>query len=184
MAILEPRSITLATGEICTVRSAAPDDADALVAVMLGVLREAPFTVTTAAEFEATAANERKWIEDHAAKPGWLALVPVVGGDVVGCLSFENTERERQAHRGSFGISIAAPWRGRGIGHALIGALLEWATAHATIEKVSLAVIEGNVRAMALYRSLGFVEEGRRPKHVRYGPGHYAGDVLMYRFVK
>jgi ribosomal protein S18 acetylase RimI-like enzyme len=38
-------------------------------------------------------------------------------------------------------------------------------------------------KAMGLYRKLGFVEEGRRPRELKLGPEHYIDEILMYRFV-
>jgi RimJ/RimL family protein N-acetyltransferase len=34
-----------------------------------------------------------------------------------------------------------------------------------------------------LYRKLGFVEEGLRPKDIKFGPGRYVDTLAMYKFV-
>jgi RimJ/RimL family protein N-acetyltransferase len=49
---------------------------------------------------------------------------------------------------------------------------------------VSLAVLATNERAIAVYKKLGFVEEGRRIKEIKIGPSQYIDDVLMYKMVK
>ncbi len=52
-------------------------------------------------------------------------------------------------------IIVSAAWRGRGVGRALIGA----AQAHAQTTgccKLTLEVLEGNARAIGLYRAMGF----------------------------
>lgn len=67
---------------------------------------------------------------------------------------------------------------------ALITALLDWGAAHETIEKVRLGVFATNERATGLYRALGFVEEGRRRKEFRFGPGRYVDDIRMFQWVK
>ena len=46
-----------------------------------------------------------------------------------------------------------------------------------------LAVFSTNAKAIALYGRLGFVEEGRRAKEIKFGPGEYVDEVLMGRFV-
>ena len=75
-------------------------------------------------------------------------------------------------------------WRGRGVGAALLEALLEWAAASPIIERVCLEVFATNDRAIRLYEKLGFVEEGRRQRDIKLGPGRYVDTVAMYRFVK
>jgi RimJ/RimL family protein N-acetyltransferase len=50
------------------------------------------------------------------------------------------------------------------------------------IEKLSLAVFAENQRAIALYKSCGFVEEGRRKGEFRVG-GRAVDDLLMARWV-
>lgn len=79
---------------------------------------------------------------------------------------------------------MARPWRGRGVGTALLEALLRWATANPLVEKVCLEAFATNARGIRLYKKLGFVEEGLRHKDIRRGPGHYVDTVAMYRLVK
>ena len=83
-----------------------------------------------------------------------------------------------------FGIGIRKEWRGRGVGEAVLRALLDWATKNPRIEKVSLAVLADKANAIALYRKLGFVEEGRRVPEIKVAKGKYVDDLLMYRWVK
>ena len=59
-----------------------------------------------------------------------------------------------------------------------------WAEAHPVIEKLCLAVFATNEPAIGLYRKLGFVEEGRRPREVKLAPNQYVDDICMYRFAK
>ncbi len=182
MAVIAPWHFTLKTGETCVVRSAEERDAPVLLENTREILRS-PFLVTTPDEFTQSEDAERAWIAEHRSRPGWLVLVPEVAGQVVGVLSFENGARQRLAHRGTFGLSLLAAWRGRGIGDALLGSLLGWARENPLIEKVCLGVFAGNERAIGLYRKHGFVEEGRRVREFKLGPGEYADDLLMYRLV-
>ena len=72
---------------------------------------------------------------------------------------------------------VAAAERRRGIGSALMAEALKWARS-AGITKVELEVFPHNEPAIALYRKLGFEEEGRRRKRYLIG-GHYVDAVLM-----
>jgi RimJ/RimL family protein N-acetyltransferase len=183
MAEITPRRARLKTGETCVVRSAEEGDAGVLIANAREILAS-PFLVTTPEEFDLTEDQERAWIAEHRRRPGWLALVPEVEGRIVGLLSFENGSRRRLAHRGSFGVSLLAAWRGRGVGDALLASLLDWARESPLIEKVCLSVHVGNDAAIALYRKHGFAEEGRRVREIKLGPGRYTDDLVMYRLVE
>jgi RimJ/RimL family protein N-acetyltransferase len=71
---------------------------------------------------------------------------------------------------GEIGMMVASDWRGRGVGTALVEAAIEWARARG-LHKLSLGVFPQNDAAVALYRKLGFVEEGRRVRHIRRANG-------------
>jgi RimJ/RimL family protein N-acetyltransferase len=68
------------------------------------------------------------------------------------------------------GMLVAAGWRGRGVGSALVAAAIELAHERG-VHKVTLGVFPHNAPAIALYRKFGFVEEGRRIKHIRRQSG-------------
>ena len=71
---------------------------------------------------------------------------------------------------GEIGMMVAADWRGRGVGTALVAAAIERARAR-DLHKLTLSVFPHNEAAIALYRKFGFVEEGRRTKHIRRANG-------------
>lgn len=71
---------------------------------------------------------------------------------------------------GEIGMMVAAGWRGRGVGTALVNASAEWARNHG-LHKLALSVFPHNQAAIALYRKCGFTEEGRLVRHVRRSDG-------------
>ncbi|HEY7399124.1 MAG TPA: GNAT family N-acetyltransferase [Gaiellaceae bacterium] len=96
---------------------------------------------------------------------GWEldgTLVALAEGTIVGELRIESN----WFGFGEIGMMVAAGWRGRGVGTALMDAALEWAGGHG-LHKLSLGVFPQNAAAIALYRKFGFVEEGRRVRHIR-----------------
>ena len=52
------------------------------------------------------------------------------------------------------------------------------------IEKLTLEVFVTNEAAIRLYRKMGFLEEGRRVRHVKIADGKYVDVIVMYVFVK
>ena len=93
-------------------------------------------------------------------------FVAVAAGEVVGQLHVEQS----WMGFGELGMMVAADWRGRGVGSALVAAAIDWARQRG-LHKLSLSVFPHNAAAIALYRKFGFVEEGRRVRHIRRASG-------------
>jgi RimJ/RimL family protein N-acetyltransferase len=93
-------------------------------------------------------------------------FVAVGPGEVVGLIFVI----ERGFGFGELAMLVAAHWRSRGIGTALVEAAIQWAKARG-LHKLTLSVFPHNTAAIGLYRKLGFIEEGRHPKHIRRANG-------------
>jgi RimJ/RimL family protein N-acetyltransferase len=182
MAVLSLQTIPLKQGGTFVVRSAKEDDAGVLIEHAKSVLTEALFGVSQVDEFTFTLEQEREWIRQHNESPSDLVLVAEASGSVVALLFFESGPRKRQAHRGSLHMSVERAWRGKGVGEGLLNVLMAWAKENPLIEKVGLSVLSSNTRAIGLYKKLGFIEEGRRPREIKMGPGEYVDEILMFRF--
>ncbi len=110
-------------------------------------------------------------------------LVAEIDGEVVGVIVFSSRNLIRLSHTGSISMMIKKEHRNMGIGKLLLKELLAWAEQNPLIEKVSLGVFSTNHRAIALYKNLGFVEEGRKIKEYKLNNDVYLDDILMYKFV-
>ena len=93
-------------------------------------------------------------------------FVAIADGDVIGSI---HTNANRHGY-GEIGMYVVREWRGRGVGTALVAASIDWARAQG-LHKLSLSVFPHNAAGIALYRKLGFVEEGRRVKQFRRQSG-------------
>ena len=159
-------------------------DAGDIVALAQTVMSESIYQITESDEYEMTPLRQMEWIDKLNAEPSSLLMVAVIERNIVGLLDFHGKEnRKKLAHVGSFGMSVSHEFRDQGIGVAMLHVLLDWARAHPTIEKVSLAVLATNTRAIHVYRKLGFIEEGRRVREARLTDGRYVDDILMYVWV-
>ena len=192
MAIIEPRMVSLPRGGRCLIRCAEPGDVDAMMAHQSHMVATDPHTVREPGDPKKPAAEWVEFINKSREEPAHLlifAFLPSRGpgdplGGLIGGLSFTNGTRRKVAHHGHFGISVDAGWRGRGVGSAMIGVLLEWAAAHPVIEKVCLGTLATNAGAHRLYERLGFVEESRALRFFKLGPSHYVDDIQMAIYVK
>jgi RimJ/RimL family protein N-acetyltransferase len=102
------------------------------------------------------------------------SLVAVANGEIVGNIHVDAT----RFGFGEVGMAVARPWRGRGVGSALLVAAIEWAR-ETGLHKLSLAVFPHNEAAISLYRKFGFVEEGRLVKQFRRSSGELWDALQM-----
>ncbi|MRG93819.1 GNAT family N-acetyltransferase [Polyangium spumosum] len=87
-------------------------------------------------------------------------------------------------HVGVLGIGVHPDAQGIGLGRVLLEALLGWVRDHRDADggrfrRVELHVRADNPRAVALYRSLGFQDEGSRRGLLRRDDGSFVDDIGM-----
>lgn len=104
---------------------------------------------------------EQEWqfVQAHLESDNSTMLIAEEEGRIVGVLGFLGRSLAEEAHVGSFGVSVANGYRGRGIGTALIEALVDWAPAHG-ITRIEVESWSSNPGATRLYERLGFADEG------------------------
>ena len=110
-------------------------------------------------------------------------LVAEHGGAVVGHAFLEPLPLAVTWHVVRLTIAVHQGHQGQGIGRALMHEALRWARETPTVDKVELQVRSTNERAIALYRSLGFIEEGRKTRRLKVAPGMYLDDIYMALWV-
>lgn len=123
-------------------------------------------------------------IEFLNAHPRGRYIVARVDGSIAGHALLEPLHRAAIAHVVSLTLAVHEGWQERGIGENLLGHLIDWATTTPGIEKIELNVRSENQRAIALYRKLGFSEEGRLQRRIKLSETQYLDDILMALFVK
>jgi RimJ/RimL family protein N-acetyltransferase len=149
------------------IRQARPVDARAMAKLFAavaaegdGVASEPPIDLDErSASFESRAAE---------------SLVAEAAGSIVGMLHIDTS----RFGFGELGMLVDRSWRARGVGSALLHAAIVWARGLG-LHKLSLEVFPSNDAALALYRKLGFVEEGRRVKQYRRANGELWDSLVM-----
>ena len=183
MGRIEEKTLSTKNNRKVHIRTAKPADSEFLIDINLQIVNEKLYMLRQPEEAIYTKEGEIKKIENYLDNEGSLYIVAEIDNEVVGYLDFHNGVFKRTQHAGSFSIYILKKWRQLGIGELLLNELLEWAKNTSLIEKITLAVFSTNERAQALYRKLGFKEEGRCPKDMKLEDGTYMDSVLMYKFV-
>ncbi len=87
----------------------------------------------------------------------------------IGHMSIFYTSADTTQHRGAMlGITLAAPYRGKGYGGEAINWALDWAFQSAGLHRICISAFSYNTNALKLYRKLGFVDEGLEREAVYY----------------
>ena len=152
-----PHTVALKDGQTALIRQAQPEDAEALIGHANEVGAEEIYIQTE--KLDKTVEAEREWIAGFDGRSA-LLLVALLGEKIVGVADFERGPQVKNSHVAEVGIAIKKEARGQGIGRAMMKEWISWARSIG-VRKLFLGVFGTNDRAIALYRSLGFVDEGR-----------------------
>jgi RimJ/RimL family protein N-acetyltransferase len=157
------------------VRPAVPADADALVQLGHEVASEPELWLT----YDRTRGDERRNVRGVQRDANVLVLVAEAEDGIVGRLSIARDRSPLSRHVAEFGLMVAARARRQGVGSALIEEAMIWARGRGVV-RLELTVFPHNAPAIALYRKLGFQQEGilRRRYFI---DGRYVDAMLMGR---
>lgn len=165
-----------------TIRILNREDASAYQAVRLRALQEHPEAFGSSYEEEVSRSLELVGERLAANHPYQVMFGAFVDGTLVGTLHFFREERAKKNHRVNLGAMYVAPEaRSRGIGRALIEAVIAHARTQTGIRHIILAVTVGNHAARYLYRSAGFVSWGIDPDYIRVGELFYDIEWMALR---
>jgi putative acetyltransferase len=111
--------------------------------------------------------------------PDDLTLVAERDGAILGQAGWQRS-KGRRSHVATIGMGVHDDHAGRGIGTALLAALVEAADRWYAVRRLELSVFPDNEAALRLYRRFGFVEEGRS-RQDSFRDGAYVDVLRMAR---
>ncbi len=112
---------------------------------------------------------------------GNYLLVAEVDGEVVGSIGlFTHRDNPRRSHVGSVGMGVRDDWQNKGIGTALMAAVVELADRWLQVKRLELEVYTDNPPAIALYTKFGFEREGTL-RAFAFRDGKYVDAYAMAR---
>ena len=164
-------------GEALEIRPAEPRDARAFLDHWTAIVAEERFVRSEEVETSARAYRRRFRQRSDLGTD----LLAFEGRRLVGHVTVQRERHPVTRHVGSLAIAVAADARGRGIGRRLMTEAIAWSK-EAGVEKLVLSVYPHNEAAISLYRSFGFVEEGRLARHSRKSYG-YEDEILMAAWI-
>lgn len=171
----------MSTTNTLSIRRAREEDAPLLASAQRAIARRPGLLASTPEEIVDDEVRA-KILELEAGESG-LFLVAELGGAAVGHAFLEPLSLAATSHVVRLTIAVHDGHQRQGVGRALMNELLSRARADPRVEKVELQVRASNDAAISLYGSLGFVEEGRKTRRLKIGPGEYLDDVYMALWV-
>lgn len=165
----------------CRIRKAIVEDASLLAAAERQIAK-VPGRLASLPE-ELAEENFRQKIAELSESRMGTYVVIESDGRVVGHALLDPLKLATTSHVVALTIAIHEGHQGQGFGRLLMEHLIAWAKAQEPIERFELNVRSQNTVAIRLYEKLGFVQEGRRVKRLKYGPGQYSDDISMALWV-
>jgi putative acetyltransferase len=127
--------------------------------------------------------TETAWRERLSSKSneGDILLVAVDNGEVIGQISLFGNTQMRRRHAAMFGLAVIGHAQNKGVGSALMKAMIDYADRWTTFLRIELTVYADNANAIALYKKFGFEHEGLLRKYSLRN-GRFEDVISMARF--
>ncbi|PYK21672.1 MAG: GNAT family N-acetyltransferase [Verrucomicrobia bacterium] len=157
-----------------TIRTADPSDAEAMLKCYTAPLAarntlQIPYRSLESVREQLT----KSGAGDHL-------LVAEIEGEVVGVIGLHTSSRPRVNHKAEVGMMVHDDWQGKGVGAALMRAVIELADKWLNLTRIELSVFTDNESAIALYRKFGFEIEGTLRKYA-FRDGEFVDAFAMAR---
>ena len=163
------------------VRPVTPTDVAALRELRLEALRLHPVALTAdrAQEEARPAADWHDLVGRSGGDGREIVVVADAGGNgLAGMAGVYTAKQPKLAHVGTvWGMYVREPFRGRGVGQALLRECVEWARTKGLVT-LKLWVTDGNAAATRCYERCGFVRHGVEPLAVQW-EGLFYDEALM-----
>ncbi len=147
----------------------------------LQALQDAPTAFSSSYEDEVSRTTEQ--IAERIATGGSNTVYfGAFEGDVlIGSVIYNRNTGIKTRHRAMLVAMYTAPEaRGKGIGKALVNALIEYTHTQEGLRQIILAVTVGNDIARQMYSNAGFVNWGIDPEHLQWQGKFYDLEWMIY----
>jgi RimJ/RimL family protein N-acetyltransferase len=161
-----------------TIREIRESDAAVFLALQRLLDQETAFMLYEPDERKTTLSQQINLIRRVADLPNrtiFLALTEE--GEAAGYVAGLGGLARRNSHKADVTIGVAQEFAGQGLGTRLMETVERWAR-NQGLHKLELTVMADNERAIALYRKMGYQDEGRQVDSLRVN-GRYIDELSM-----
>lgn len=158
------------------------EDAAGFLEYLKKISGETEYLLRLPEEIKITVEKEEEILRGIIESEESIFVVAKHDDKIVGNLSFTRGTKFRTKHSGSIGIAMLEEYCGIGLGTELMRILFKWTDSNG-IKRSELQVDSDNYRAIALYKKMGFKEEGLLKKHKYMEDGRYKDSIIMGRVI-
>ncbi len=178
----EPIIFIMKDGRQCMLRPPVEADAQQMIDFRIRTAGESDFLLNYPEELEGyTLEKQLAFVHRMEMSENDFMAVAVVDGKIAGTCQISFTGRIKLKHKANIGIAILKEFWGLGIGSKMFREMLAQAKERKDVLQVELEVIEGNERAMALYRKFGFEIVAQKPDAIRLKDGTMLKEITMMK---
>lgn len=176
--LYQEKTVPLKNGTIGVFRGPRSEDAAETIAFLQKACGGTDFLARYPEEMAYTEERERAYLGEIIQSRDAMMIVCTIDGKIAGnCqIVFMNSAKTR--HRAAVMIGLLKEYWGLGIGSAMLWEL-EQAARSRGIHQLELEVIEGNERAMSLYRKMGFSVMAEHPDAFVLKDGSHRKAIFM-----
>lgn len=158
------KTFIMKNGKECTIRNGVAEDGEAMYEHYVSTHSETDYLLSYPEEHAYNIEGESNFLKKEAESDNEVMLLAFVDGKIVGSSGITSLgNKYKIRHRADFGITVCKEYWGLGIGRVLMNSCVECAK-NAGYEQLELEVVADNSKAIAMYKSIGFIELGRNPK--------------------
>lgn len=179
----QKKTRTLKSGKQITVRTPEESQAQSLMDLKRGYIKNTSTLPWTLAEYPEDIARELSLMDEYHQSTNSILLIAEYEGELIGNLDITGSKRLKMAHTGMIGMGIKTDWRNQGLGKALMECAIEWAKNSSEIEILWLDVYASNELGYNLYKNTGFEVSGIIKGFFKEENG-YMDKVQMYQRIK
>ena len=174
------KEIKLKDGSTAIFRAPTPADAAEMLEYMRKTAGETNFLLRVPEEITMTVPEEERYLQNIVESQWNCMIVCIVDGKLAGNCQIARHNKRKNCHRADVMIALLKDFWGLGIGSAMFEEMIaigkDWG-----LMQLELEVIEGNERAMGLYRKMGFETVSYIPNAIKLADGTLLKE---YRMVK
>jgi len=124
-----------------------------------------------------------QYVGELSARPGSIALVAEIKGELCGYLTIMPRYQAKLRHTSDLNMGVHHAFRGKGVGRSLLDEALRRSRTEGILEIIYLMVRSDNSSAIRLYENTGFDHLALLKNDIKTPKGYYDGH-LMRKFVK
>ena len=174
------KEITLKNGEAATLRAPRASDSREMIEYMKRTAAETEFLTRYPEECIYTEEGEAEYLQNMLDSEDNLMIVAVVNGKIAGNCQIVFNSRIKTAHRATVMIALLEEYCSLRLGTAMFDELIA-AARRRKILQLELEVLEGNTRAIGLYRKMGFEPVAALPNAFRMRDGSFRKLLYMIK---